>query len=215
MQQYKKDFIDFLVKADALKFGSFKLKSGRMAPYFINMGSFHTGEHLYALGKFYAAALLDSGVSCDVIFGPAYKGIPLSVITTAVLHKEYGKNISYSFNRKVAKEYGMKDLIIGASLAKETKVFLIDDVITAGTAVRESVSLLKENGDPKLVGILIAVDRMEKNNEGVHAIQAIEKEFDIPVFSIVNLDDIVLHLKNTFALEQLEAIQRYRAQYGV
>ena len=167
MKQYKQDFIELLVKAEALKFGEFTLKSGRVAPYFLNVGSFYTGELITKLGKAYAEAVLDSGLGVDVIFGPAYKGIPLSVITTSVLYSEFGKQYSYCFNRKVAKDYGQKENLIGAPLDENTKVLLIDDVITAGTAIRESIDLLKENGNPQVMGVLISLDRMEKNNDGV------------------------------------------------
>ncbi|MEK7126989.1 MAG: orotate phosphoribosyltransferase, partial [Patescibacteria group bacterium] len=132
MKQYKKDFIELLVKAQALKFGEFTLKSGRIAPYFLNVGSFYTGELITKLGRAYAQAFLDSEVKADVIFGPAYKGIPLSVVTTSVLHSECGKEISFCFNRKEAKDHGEGKLLVGASLDEKTRVLLIDDVITAG-----------------------------------------------------------------------------------
>lgn len=221
MKQYKKDFIELLVEAEALKFGEFTLKSGRIAPYFLNAGSFFTGDYVTRLGKAYAEAYLDAGIETDVIFGPAYKGIPLSVITVSVLHSEFGKNIAYSFNRKEAKDHGEGKMLIGASLENK-KVLLIDDVITAGTAIRESLDLLKENGNPLVQGVLISLDRMEKNNEGKNALKAIEDDFGIPMFTIVNLDEVIEALYNKKVNgkvyiddKMMEVIRKYRAEYGV
>src|SRR3989338_4641287 len=150
MKQYKKDFIELLVKAQALKFGEFTLKSGRVAPYFLNIGSFYMGELITKLGRAYAQAFLDSEVKADVIFGPAYKGIPLSVATTSVLHSDFGKEISFCFNRKEAKDHGEGKMLVGAPLEEKTRVLLIDDVITAGTAIRETLDMLKQNGNPQV-----------------------------------------------------------------
>ncbi|MFH1284241.1 MAG: orotate phosphoribosyltransferase [Candidatus Peregrinibacteria bacterium] len=222
MKQYKKDFIELLVEAEALKFGEFTLKSGRIAPYFLNAGSFYTGEFVTRLGKAYAEAFLDSGLEVDVIFGPAYKGIPLSVVTTSILYSQFQKNISYCFNRKTAKEYGQKDNLIGAPLSGDKKVLLIDDVITAGTAIRESMEILRENGNSEVLGVLISLDRMEKNNEGVNALKAIEEDFGIKVVSIVNLDDVIDALygndvggKVYIDDDMMEKIKKYRAEYGI
>ncbi|MBI2634241.1 orotate phosphoribosyltransferase [Candidatus Peregrinibacteria bacterium] len=222
MEQYKIDFIELLVRAGALKFGEFTLKSGRVAPYFLNVGSFYTGELLTGLARAYAQAFLAVGVEAEVIFGPAYKGIPLSVATVAVLSAQFKKEVSYCFNRKEAKDHGEKSLLVGAPLNENTKVFLIDDVITAGTAIRETMEILKNNGNPQVVGVLIAMDRMEKNNEGVNAVRAIEEEFKVPVFSIVNLDEVVkaLHGKQVGGKvyidgEMMEEIADYRRRYGV
>ncbi|PIQ78216.1 orotate phosphoribosyltransferase [Candidatus Peregrinibacteria bacterium CG11_big_fil_rev_8_21_14_0_20_46_8] len=221
MQQYKQDFIEFVVKAGALKFGSFTLKSGRQAPWFFNAGSFDTGEKLAKLGEYYAAAALESGVDFDVLFGPAYKGIPLAVATVIALQHK-GKNYGYAFNRKEKKEYGMKDPIIGAKLSEGTRVILIDDVITAGTAIRESVEIFKENGNPNLAGILISINRQEKNNDGINAIQAVEEELGCPVIAIATFAEIIEHLhgrevdgKVVIDDEQMKIIERYRAEYGV
>lgn len=222
MQQYKEDFIKLLVKAQALKFGEFTLKSGRLAPYFLNVGSFYTGELVYNLCKFYASAFLDSGIDADVIFGPAYKGIPLSVGTTSVLFSDFKKNVKFTFNRKEAKDHGEGNLLVGAPLTPETKVLLIDDVITAGTAIRESLDILKANGDPKITGVLIAMNRMEKNNEGKNALQEIEENMGVKVYSIVNLDDVIEALYNKevdgvvyIDDEKMETIKKYRAEYGI
>jgi orotate phosphoribosyltransferase len=217
MQQYKKDFIQLLVKAGALKFGEFTLKSGRVAPYFLNAGSFYTGELASELGKFYAAALEDSGIDYDVIFGPAYKGIPLSVITTTALYSEQGKNSAYCFNRKEAKDHGAAKgkVLVGAPLDADTRIVIVDDVITAGTAIRETVDLLKENGNPQIAGVLIAMNRMEKNNDGVNALAQIEEALGCPVLSIVDLDDVLEVLGPELGEEQMEVIRLYREEYGV
>lgn len=221
MKQYKLDFIELLVEAQALKFGEFTLKSGRTAPYFLSAGSFYTGELLSKLGKAYAEAFLDSGVDVDVIFGPAYKGVPLSVITTGVLYNEFQKNLKYAFNRKEAKDHGEGGVLIGAPLDESTRVLLIDDVITAGTAIRASVDLLKENGNPKIEAVLIMLDRMEKNNEGISAVKAVEADFGFKVFSIVNMDEVIQALYNREVNGKvyiddgmMEKIDEYRVEYG-
>src|SRR3989338_6818191 len=159
LKPYQRDFIELLVKAEALKFGEFTLKSGRKAPYFLNTGSCYTGELIHQLGRFYAEALLDSGLEFDVIFGPAYKGIPLSVTTTGVLFSEFKRNVSFCFNRKEAKDHGEGKILVGAPLTSSTRVVLIDDVITAGTAIRETITLLKQMGNPEISGICIAMNR--------------------------------------------------------
>ncbi len=222
MKQYKEDFIKFLVKTDALKFGSFKLKSGRTAPYFLNVGSFYTGETMHNLSKFYAQAFIDSKIEADVIYGPAYKGIPLATNTVAVLYTEFNKNISYCFNRKEAKTYGQKDLLIGAPITSETKLVFIDDVITAGTSIKELVKLLKENGNPQIKGILISLNRMEKDNDGENAIEKLEKELNTKVYPIVDLDEVfeVLYNKKVEGKiyiddEKMKIIKEYRSQYGI
>lgn len=222
MKQYKEDFVRFLVKAQALKFGEFTLKSGRLAPYFLNAGSFFTGEFVDQLGKFYAEAFVEMGVEADVIFGPAYKGIPLSVATVQALYSQFKKNYSYCFNRKEAKDHGEGNMLVGAPLNENTRVLLIDDVITAGTAMRETVEILSANGNPKIMGVLILMDRMEKNNEGQNAVQELSKMLNAPVKAIVNLDEVIEALYNKEVEgqvyiddAQMEIIKNYRAQYGV
>ncbi|MBI4235689.1 orotate phosphoribosyltransferase [Candidatus Peregrinibacteria bacterium] len=221
MKKYKQDFIELLVKAQALKFGEFTLKSGRKAPYFLNVGSFYTGELITELGRAYAQAFLDSGVEAEVIFGPAYKGIPLSVVTTSLLYSEFKKEVSFCFNRKEVKDYGLKDNLVGAPLNESARVLLIDDVITAGTAIRETLVLLKENGNPQVVGVLIAMNRMEKNNEGKNALEEIEK-MGVKVFSIVNLDEVIAALYGRevdgrvyIDEDMMRKIKQYRGQYEV
>jgi orotate phosphoribosyltransferase len=224
MKQYKIDFAHFLVRAKALKFGSFTLKSGRQAPYFLNAGCFYSGENLHQLGRFYAEALLASGLEPDVLFGPAYKGIPLAVATCNVLFSDFQKNLAYSFNRKEEKDHGAdaKSVMVGAPLTPETRLVLIDDVITAGTAVRDSVEVLKANGNPKIIGILIALNRMEKTNDGENALAQIEATLGVPVISIVTLDEVIEALHNQavdgeVVLDdaRLAEITAYRKEYGI
>jgi orotate phosphoribosyltransferase len=224
MEQYKIDFIHLLVRAKALKFGEFTLKSGRKAPFFLNMGSFYTGELMTALSSYYAKALISTGIEADVIFGPAYKGIPLAVGTCMALKSEHDKNYSYAFSRKKIKEYaqGMGKYFVGAPFNSESRVLLIDDVITAGTAIRETLAVLSENGDPIITGVLIALNRMEKNNDGENALEILEQEMGAPVVSIVDLNDVieVLYNKEVDGVvhiddAQLEIITAYRKEYGV
>ncbi|MBI2464071.1 orotate phosphoribosyltransferase [Candidatus Peregrinibacteria bacterium] len=222
MEQYKQEFVEFLIRVNALQFGSFTLKSGRQAPYFFNAGSFYTGDMLFALARFYAQALIKSGFEHDVIYGPAYKGIPLAVSLAMALFRDFQISVSYAFNRKEAKQYGQKDTIIGAPLLENTRVVLVDDVITAGTAVRESVDFLKNNGNPRLVGILIALDRMEKNNDGNNALQELEKTLAIPVISIINMKEVLEYLDHReidgrliLDDQKMAQIQEYRSQYGI
>lgn len=216
MQQYKKDFIELLVKAEALKFGEFTYKSGRVGPYFFNAGSFNTGELVSKLGEFYAAAYADAGFDSDVIFGPAYKGIPLSVTCVNALYRNHQKNLQYCFNRKEVKDHGDGKLLVGAKIDENSKLVLIDDVITAGTAIRETFELLKQFGSPKVDGILISLDRMEKGADGGSALGSIEEEFDTKVVSIVTLDEVIEVLHGTVIDdEMLVKIDKYRAEYGV
>jgi orotate phosphoribosyltransferase len=222
MQPYKQEFIELLVKAEALKFGEFELKSGRTAPYFLNVGSFYTGKLLYQLARFYAQAIMESGIDYDVLFGPAYKGIPLATTTTSVLYSDFQKNSAYAFNRKQAKEYAQKDTMVGAPLTEETRVFIIDDVITAGTAVRESIDFLKANGNPKIVGVMIALNRMEKTNEGENALENVARLTGAPVHSIITLDEVIETLYNKEVNGRvyiddtmMESIKQYRSQYGI
>lgn len=222
MEQYKKEFIEFLVRSNALKFGDFTLKSGRKCPYFLNMGSFNKGSQIIELGRYYAAAL-DSNVSeFDVVFGPAYKGIPLCVAATAQLFKQFNKDVGYSYNRKEMKDHGEGGSIIGAPITSDSKVVIVDDVMTAGTALRESLDLMKVLGNPEVRGVLIAVDRMERGQGDKSAAQEMKDQFGITVYSIVNLDDIieVLHNKPVDSVvviddEKKAAIDAYRAEYGV
>lgn len=222
MEQYKIDFIEFLVRTNALKFGDFTLKSGRKCPYFLNMGSFNKGSQVGELGKYYAEALEKNVTGFDVVFGPAYKGIPLCVTAAAQCFKLFGKDVGYSYNRKEVKDHGEGGSIIGAPITAESKVVIVDDVMTAGTALRESLDLMKALGDPEIRGVLIAVDRMERGQGDKSAAQEMKDQFGITVYSIVNLDDIIAVLYNkpvdgvvVIDDEKKAAIDAYRAEYGV
>ena len=212
MEQYQKDFVDFMLEIGALKFGEFTLKSGRVSPYFFNAGAFNTGEHLSQLGKFYAQAIAESGVDFDVLFGPAYKGIPLATAAAMALNDNFGKNVPYSFNRKEAKTHGEGGNIVGHAL--EGEVLIIDDVITAGTAIGEAMEIIDANG-AKAKGVIVAVDRQEKGRGELSAIQEVEQNFGITVLSIINLSHLVDYLKQGDDQALIERIEAYRAQYGV
>lgn len=213
MKQYQKDFISFAIDRGVLKFGEFTLKSGRTSPYFFNAGLFNHGADLAKLGRFYAAALQDSGVDYDVLFGPAYKGIPIATAAAIALYDTYQKDVPYCFNRKEKKDHGEGGNLVGSPL--QGKIMLVDDVITAGTAIRESMEIVQAN-NAELAGVLIALDRQEKGKGELSAIQEVEKDFGTKVVSIVKLNDVIEYLKDSPELaEHLEAVKAYRAQYGV
>lgn len=206
-------FISFLIENNALKFGEFKLKSGRISPYFFNLGVFNTGKTLAKLAEFYAETLIESRIHCDMLFGPAYKGIPLVAATSVILFEKFHKNMPYCFNRKEAKDHGDKGNFVGAEL--KGNVVMLDDVITAGTTVRETVSLL-ENTNANLSGIIIAFDRQERGVGALSAVQESAKKYTIPIQSIVTLTDVVQYLKTQKELKKyLDAIEKYREKYGV
>ncbi len=220
MQEYKKEFIEFLVENNALKFGEFTLKSGRKSPYFINTGMFKDGKGISKLAEFYAKAIKENFSNFDVLFGPAYKGIPLSVAVSMKLN-ELNLNKSFAFNRKEAKTHGEKGNIIGEKL-EEKKVLIIDDVITAGTAVRETIEVLKENGNPGITGIIISVNRKEKGTKEKSAIQELEESLKIKITSIIDFDEITEYLHNKeingkvlLNDELYEKMMEYKKQYGV
>lgn len=213
MQDYQKAFIEFAINSGVLRFGEFTLKSGRTSPYFFNAGLFNTGAALARLGRYYAAAIVDSDVDFDVLFGPAYKGIPLAASAAIALAEQHDLNIKYSFNRKEAKAHGEGGNIVGAPL--EGEVLIIDDVITAGTAIREAMQIIKDSG-AKACGIVIALDRQEKGQGELSAIQEVEQSYGIPVLSIVQLGHLVSYLEQQPAMEShLSAIRTYRNSYGV
>ena len=215
LQSFQKDFIEFVINNEILRFGEFTLKSGRVSPYFFNAGLFNTGAALSFLGRSYAAAIQHAALDYDVLFGPAYKGIPLVSVTAAALAQEFGVNKPYCFNRKESKSHGEGGLTVGAPLTG--RVLIVDDVITAGTAVREVMTLLQETG-AQAAGILVALDRQERGNNTQSAIQEIEQDYGIPVISLINLQQIMTYLQaqNDPALAQhLDAITAYRNQYGV
>ncbi|HEY0720105.1 MAG TPA: orotate phosphoribosyltransferase [Gammaproteobacteria bacterium] len=213
MQQYKRDFIQFAIENQVLRFGQFTLKSGRISPYFFNAGLFNTGAQLAKLGRFYASAIVDSGIAFDTLFGPAYKGIPLASAAAIALAEQHQRNVPWCFNRKEAKDHGEGGNIVGAPL--KGKVLIIDDVITAGTAIRESMDIIQAAG-ANAAGVVIALDRQERGKGDKSAIQEVEQGFGIQVVSIINLADLMSYLKGDAALAQhLSAIEAYRAQYGV
>ena len=212
MEQYQKDFVDFTLETGVLKFGEFTLKSGRISPYFFNAGLFNTGSHLSQLGNFYAQAIEASNLQFDVLFGPAYKGIPLAAATAIALNDNFNRNVPYSFNRKEAKDHGEGGSIVGHPL--EGDILIIDDVITAGTAIREAQDIINAN-DANTKGVIVALDRQEKGKGELSAIQEVEQIFGIRVLSIINLSHIIDYLKASKNKDVVSRIESYRSQYGV
>jgi len=212
MEQYQNDFVDFMLEIGALKFGEFTLKSGRVSPYFFNVGQFNQGNHLSQLGQFYAKAIEASGIKFDVLFGPAYKGIPLAAATAIALNDSFNRSVPYSFNRKEAKDHGEGGNIVGHPL--EGDILIIDDVITAGTAIREAKDIINANG-AKTKGVVVALDRQEKGKGELSAIQEVENNFGIAVVSIINLSHIVDYLKANNDKNIISRIESYRSQYGI
>ncbi len=212
MEQYQNDFVDFMLEIGALKFGEFTLKSGRVSPYFFNAGQFNQGNHLSRLGQFYAQAIEASGIKFDVLFGPAYKGIPLVAATAIALNDSFNRSVPYSFNRKEAKDHGEGGNIVGHPL--EGDILIIDDVITAGTAIRDAKDIIDTNG-AKTKGVVVALDRQEKGKGELSAIQEVEQYFGITVVSIINLSHIVDYLKANNDKNIISRIESYRSQYGI
>jgi orotate phosphoribosyltransferase len=213
MQDYKREFLDFAIEIGVLRFGSFTLKSGRLSPYFFNSGLFNTGRSLARLGRYYASAIMASGIGFDLLFGPAYKGIPLAAATAIALADHHGRDVPYAFNRKEAKDHGEGGTTVGASL--QGRVLVIDDVISAGTSVRESVSIIESTG-AQLAGVVISLDRQERGKGETSAIQEVESTFGVQVASIVTLSDLIEYLEPLDDKHaELEAIRAYREQYGV
>jgi len=212
MEQYQNDFVDFMLEIGALKFGEFTLKSGRVSPYFFNVGQFNQGNHLSRLGQFYAQAIEASGIKFDVLFGPAYKGIPLVAATAIALNDSFNRSVPYSFNRKEAKDHGEGGSIVGHPL--EGDILIIDDVITAGTAIKEAKDIINANG-AKTKGVVVALDRQEKGKGELSAIQEVEQYFGITVVSITNLSHIVDYLKANNDKNIISRIESYRSQYGI
>ena len=222
MQDYQRDFIALARELGVLRFGEFRLKSGRVSPYFFNAGLFNTGRSIALLGRSYAAAIARSTLSFDMLFGPAYKGIPLVAVTAAALAEQHARDLPFAFNRKEAKDHGEGGTIIGSPLAG--RVLIVDDVITAGTAIRESVGIIRAAG-ATLAGVVLALDRQERGQGTQSAVQEVEQQFGAPCISIVTLADLIESLAvsqhgNTLEGEPAdaaarEALERYRARYGV
>jgi len=210
--QFRQEFIAFAIKKEVLRFGEFKTKAGRLSPYFFNAGLFNDGESLMKLGEFYAEAIQNSGIEFDMLFGPAYKGITLAA-SIAIAYAKNGRNIPYAYNRKEAKDHGEGGTIVGSPL--QGRVLIIDDVISAGTSVRESVELINANG-ARACGVAIAIDRQEKGLGELSAVQEVVKTNQIPVCAITNLDDLLSYLKaHQDLVQNLHAVEAYRQKYGV
>ncbi|MBA6415814.1 orotate phosphoribosyltransferase [Colwellia sp. 6M3] len=213
MKDYQREFIEFALAKQVLRFGEFTLKSGRTSPYFFNAGLFNTGRDLARLGRFYAAALQDSKIEYNLLFGPAYKGIPIATTTAVALADSYDIDMPYCFNRKEAKKHGEGGSLVGSAL--EGKVMLVDDVITAGTAIRESMEIIQAHG-AELSGVLIALDRQEKGQAELSAIQEVERDFHTKVISIVTLADVISYLEEQPGMvDSLVSIRKYREDYGI
>ncbi len=213
MTKYQQEFLDFAIDNDVLKFGEFTLKSGRISPYFFNFGLFQTGAALSKLGDYYAQAIIDSGIEFDVLFGPAYKGIPLVSVIAATLYDKHGLDYPYAYNRKEVKDHGEGGSIVGAPLMG--KILIVDDLISAGTAIREAADIVAENG-AQLAGIAISIDRQERGQGETSAVQEVEKDFGISVAHIIGLNNIIQHIESEVDDAQLlERIMAYRRKYGV
>ncbi|TWX71414.1 orotate phosphoribosyltransferase [Colwellia sp. C1TZA3] len=213
MKDYQREFIEFALAKQVLRFGEFTLKSGRISPYFFNAGLFNTGGDLARLGRFYAAALQDANIDYNLLFGPAYKGIPIATTTAVALADSYNIDMPYCFNRKEAKTHGEGGSLVGSPL--EGKVMLVDDVITAGTAIRESMQIIQAHG-AELSGVLIALDRQEKGQAELSAIQEVERDFNTKVISIVTLANLISYLEEKPDMtDSLASIRKYREDYGI
>lgn len=213
MQDYQREFLEFALEKGVLRFGEFTLKSGRQSPYFFNTGLFNTGGSLARLGRYYARTIVDAGIGFDVLYGPAYKGIPLAAVTAAALFDNHGMDVPYAFNRKEAKDHGEGGIVVGHAL--EGRVLIIDDVISAGTSVRESVEIIRgEGAEP--AGVVIALDRQEKGKGEKSAVQEVEQDIGVPVAAIARLQHLVEFLEtDADRTDHLAAIRRYRETYGV
>jgi len=213
MENYKQKFIEMSIQIGALKFGEFELKSGRVSPYFFNMGLFSTGQAIKNIGDFYASALEESNIEFDMLFGPAYKGIPLTSVMSASLFMNHDKDVPFVYNRKEKKDHGEGGQIVGPSLSG--KIVIVDDVITAGTAIKEASQIIREAG-AEISGIIIAIDRQEKGAGEYSAVQEVSSKLGVPVISIVNLDQILAFVKNSSSEleDHVEAIENYRKGYG-
>ncbi|WHN66267.1 orotate phosphoribosyltransferase [Cysteiniphilum sp. QT6929] len=209
-------FFDVAIEASALKFGEFTLKSGRISPYFFNAGLFNHGKTLHQLAECYAAKLIESKAQFDVLFGPAYKGISLAALVTSILYSRYGKDVGFCYNRKEKKDHGEGGVLVGADI-KDKKVLIIDDVITAGTAIKEAIEIIKNHGGT-IEGVCVALDRQEvAPNEEISAVQMVEKAYQFPVYAIGNLSDLIDYLKAQGQIEHelIERMKAYQLKYSV
>ncbi len=222
MEQYKQEFIEFMVDCKVLKFGDFVTKSGRKTPFFINTGFYRTGSQLRKLGQYYATAIKEKyGTDFDILFGPAYKGIPLSVTTAAALDEMYGAEVGYCSNRKEVKDHGDTGILLGSPIEDGNKVVIIEDVTTAGTSIEETLPIIKAQGDVDVVGLVVSVDRMERGKGSKSALKEIEEKYGIKTTAIVTMADVIEHLYNRPYKGQViiddtlkAAIDDYYAQYG-
>ncbi|NLK27534.1 MAG: orotate phosphoribosyltransferase [Clostridiales bacterium] len=223
MEQYKKEFIEFMVDCGVLRFGDFTTKSGRKTPFFINTGFYRTGSQLRKLGEFYAKAIKDKyGLNFDLIFGPAYKGIPLSVATAMAISEHYDKEIKYCSNRKEIKDHGDTGILLGSPIEDGDRIVIIEDVTTAGTSIEETFPILKAQGDVKVIGLVVSVDRMERGKGSKSALTEIEEKYSIGTTAIVTMQEVVEHLYNRPYQGKIvidddlkQAIDRYYQSYGV
>lgn len=213
MKAYQREFIELAMKKQVLKFGEFTLKSGRKSPYFFNAGLFNTGRDLALVGRFYAQALIESAIECDVIFGPAYKGIPIATTAAVALAEHHDIDMPYCFNRKEAKDHGEGGTLVGSPL--QGRVVVVDDVITAGTAIRESMEIIKQQ-NATLSGVLLSLDRQEKGKGEISAVQEVERDYGCKVYSIITMSDLIAYLVEREDMqEHLIAMRTYRQQYGI
>ena len=214
---YKQEFIQFMCDSGVLTFGEFTLKSGRKAPYFINTGNYKTGKQIAKLGEFYADCIEDNHLDPQVIYGPAYKGIPLCISAASALARKYDRDVAYSFNRKEAKDHGEKGVIVGYQLKDGDRVVITEDVITSGAAVRETMPVLQASADVNLAGMVISVDRRERGQGTLSAVQEVYRDFGLKVYPIVTIEDIIDCLKRDLipGAEYLDSMLAYRQQYGV
>ena len=221
MEQYKQEFIEFMIDCNVLKFGDFVTKSGRNTPYFINTGNYRTGAQISRLGAFYADCIVDSGEQFDALFGPAYKGIPLSVAAASALYSNYGRDVPYFFNRKEAKDHGEGGSIIGYKPQKGDRIAIVEDVVTAGTAVRETLELFKGLGELEVGALFVSVDRCERGKGTLSALDELRTELGIKVYPIVTVHEVVGYLSQNEVGGRLyiddtmkRRIEAYLAQYG-
>ena len=212
MQAYQQEFIELALTHQALRFGEFKLKSGRLSPYFFNAGQFNTGGAVATLGRCYARAITDSGMPFDMLFGPAYKGIPLVTATAMALADWHSVSLPFAFNRKEAKQHGEGGSLVGAPLMG--RVLIVDDVISAGTAIRESVEIIRAAGATP-AGVVVSLDRQERGQTALSAVQEVQQAFSIPVLNIITLADLIDHLEAAGRKDELTAMRNYNRRWGV